>query len=51
MCFGEPRPDPLYRAAGHIDGAWSILTGIAGDRSMRTGQPVGVDSLVRVPTE
>lgn len=45
--FGDPRPDPLGRAASHIDGAWSILTGIAANRSIRTGLPVDVDSLVR----
>ncbi len=49
--FGEPKPDPLYRAASHVDGAWSILTGIAANRSIRTGLPVEVDSLVRFPTE
>ena len=45
--FGTPVPDPLKRAAGHVDGAWSILTGIAANRSMRTGLPVQVDDLVR----
>ena len=44
--FGEPKPDPYHRAASHIDGAMSILTGIAGNKSMRTGLPVRVDELV-----
>ena len=44
--FGEPKPDPYQRAASHIDGAMSILTGIAGNKSMRTGLPVRVDELV-----
>lgn len=38
--------DPLGRASGYIDGARSILTGIAANQSMRTGLPVNVDDLV-----
>jgi predicted dehydrogenase len=38
--------DPLGRAAGHIDGALSIMTGIAANRSMATGLPVHVKDLV-----
>jgi hypothetical protein len=30
-----------------VDGAWSILTGIAANRSIRTGLPVDVESLVK----
>jgi predicted dehydrogenase len=44
--FGTPVPDPFNRAASHVDGAWSILTGIAANRAIRTGMPVDVDSLV-----
>ncbi len=40
--------DPLGRAAGYIDGAWSILTGIAGNRSIATERPVKVEDLVRL---
>jgi predicted dehydrogenase len=39
--------DPLGRAADHIDGCRSILTGIAANRSFATGLPVAVDGLVR----
>jgi predicted dehydrogenase len=46
--FGTPGPDPYHRAASHVDGAWSILTGIAANRSIRTGLPVDVDSLVKL---
>jgi hypothetical protein len=46
--FGRPEPDPFNRAASHVDGAWSILTGIAANRSIRTGLPVDVDSLVKL---
>ncbi|HEX7056775.1 MAG TPA: Gfo/Idh/MocA family oxidoreductase [Bacilli bacterium] len=45
--FGTPAADPFNRTASHIDGAMSILTGIAGNRSMRTGLPVDIDSLVK----
>ena len=47
--FGDAVPDPYRRGASHIDGAWSILTGIAGNLSMQTGQRVDVASLVRWP--
>lgn len=45
--FGTPVEDEFHRAANHIDGARSILTGIAANRSIRTGQPVRVDDLVK----
>lgn len=45
--LGEPADDRFHRAASHIDGATSILTGIAGNISMRTGLPVRVKELVR----
>lgn len=41
--------DPLGHAAGYRDGAMSILTGIAANRSIATGQPVRIDSLLSVP--
>ena len=45
--FAEGRPeDPLKRAAGYAEGAYSILTGIAANKSMATGGPVRIDSLV-----
>ena len=46
--FGEKQPDPLARAAGVRDGAWSILTGIAANESMRTGQLIKVSDLVNL---
>jgi len=45
--FGVPMQDRYKRAANHIDGARSILTGIAANRSIRTGQPVKLDELVK----
>jgi len=40
--------DPLGRAAGYLEGARSILTGIAANRSFETGRPVSVGDLVRL---
>ncbi|KAF4782828.1 oxidoreductase [Colletotrichum scovillei] len=47
--FGEPVSDEYMRAASHIDGAASILTGIAANRSLATGQAVNVDDILVVP--
>jgi predicted dehydrogenase len=40
--------DPLGHAAGYVDGAMSILTGIAANKSMATGLPVTVADLVKL---
>jgi len=45
--FGVPQDDPYHRAAGFRDGAMSILTGVAANRSFETGLPVDVDGLVK----
>ncbi|WP_338787167.1 Gfo/Idh/MocA family oxidoreductase [Metabacillus sp. FJAT-53654] len=45
--FGTPLEDEFNRAASHVDGAMSILTGVAGNISLNTGQPVKVDVLVK----
>lgn len=45
--FGKPVDDPFHRAANHVDGARSILTGIAANRSIQTGQAVQIDDLVK----
>jgi len=45
--FGTPEYDPLHRAASYIDGAMSILTGIAANKSIATGMPVNIDDLVK----
>ena len=44
--FAPGSDDPLGRAANHVDGAKSILTGIAANRSIATGLPVDVRGLV-----
>jgi hypothetical protein len=45
--FGEHKDDRFHRAATHVDGAVSILTGIAGNKSMQTGQPVEINNLIK----
>lgn len=45
--FAGAQPDPLGHAAGYIDGAKSILTGIAANISMNTGEPVQIKDLVQ----
>ena len=46
--FSQNRTEDTYlRAAGFADGAMSILTGIAANKSMRTGKPVRIKSLVK----
>ena len=45
---GRKKADPLKRTADHLDGAYSILTGIAANRSFETGMPVHVDDLLHL---
>ena len=44
--FGTPEYDPLHRAASYEDGAMSILTGIAANKSMATGRAIIIKDLV-----
>ena len=44
--FGDTPADPLKRAADYVQGAYSILTGVAANKSMATGAPVDVAELV-----
>ncbi|KAI9929355.1 hypothetical protein ASPWEDRAFT_537591 [Aspergillus wentii DTO 134E9] len=46
--FGDAAEDQLGRAASHIDGAMSILTGIAANISMQKGRMVKVDDVLKV---
>ncbi|HEY3379479.1 MAG TPA: Gfo/Idh/MocA family oxidoreductase [Armatimonadota bacterium] len=41
-----PAPDPYRRTANYVAGAYSILTGIAANQSIASGQPVQIDSLL-----
>jgi predicted dehydrogenase len=41
----NPPADPFHRAASHIDGAASILVGIAANQAMKTGKMVVIDDL------
>ena len=42
----DPPADPLLRAATWVEGACSILTGIAANHSMRAGKSIRIDDLV-----
>ena len=44
----NPPTDPFNRAASHIDGAASILLGIAANRSLETGQLIQLDELLNL---
>lgn len=46
----NPPPDPYHRAASHIDGAASVLVGIAANQSMTSGCEVCVDELFPLST-
>jgi predicted dehydrogenase len=45
----NPPADPFMRAASHIDGAASILVGIAANESMQTGKLIAIDDLFVLP--
>ncbi len=47
----EPPHDPFNRAASHIDGAASILLGIAANKSIESKQLVYVDNLFNLNSE
>lgn len=44
--FGLPEEDEFNRAASHIDGTMSILTGVAANKSIASGQAVNVMDLI-----
>ena len=45
--FGAPKDDKFHMAANHVDGAMSILTGVAANKSIASGLPVKIDGLVQ----
>ncbi|MDP6154442.1 MAG: Gfo/Idh/MocA family oxidoreductase [Phycisphaeraceae bacterium] len=49
LLLPDPSDDPLKTAATHIDGAASILMGVCANESIRTGQPIDVDSVLKLP--
>lgn len=44
--FGNPPPDPLLRAADYVQGSYSILTGIAANKSMKNNCIVNISDLI-----
>ncbi|CCV64552.1 Oxidoreductase [Alteracholeplasma palmae J233] len=45
--FGEPKEDSFNRSANQIDGAKSVLTGVAANKAIASGEVVEIDSLVK----
>jgi hypothetical protein len=45
--FRGVKDNSLGHSAGYVDGAWSILTGIAGNISIATGMPVKTENLIK----
>jgi len=45
--FGVPVEDKFHRAADQVDGAMSILTGVAANKSIASGLPIKIDDLVK----
>jgi predicted dehydrogenase len=48
MLLDPTLPDPLGHAAGSLDGAYSIIVGIAANKSMKEGRIVQVDELLKI---
>lgn len=46
-----PPSDPFNRAASHIDGAASIMLGIAANRSLETHQAISIADLFELPSK
>ncbi len=44
--FGNPEEDRFNRAASHVDGVTSILTGICANKSIATGLPVKIEDVL-----
>jgi predicted dehydrogenase len=45
--FGKAPKDPLKRCADFVDGSYSILTGVAANKSMATGKCIEIAKLVK----
>ena len=45
VVFGLSPHDPYHRHASHIDGATSILVGIAANQAMESGRMVTINDL------
>ena len=43
----EKKEDVFKRAANHVDGIKSILTGVAANKSIASNQPIKIDSLIQ----
>jgi len=45
--FGSPKEDPLKRVADYVQGAYSILLGVAANKSIKEGKMINIDDLVK----
>jgi predicted dehydrogenase len=45
--FGDAKPDPLSRSADYVQGAYSILVGIAANKSIASNQIIRINDLVQ----
>lgn len=45
--FGQSNHDPLMRSADQIQGAYSILTGIAANKSVATGKQIYIKDIIK----
>jgi len=47
MIFTENVPDPLGHRAGTKDGAYSIIVGVAANKSIKEGRIISVNDLLK----
>jgi hypothetical protein len=45
----QPPHDPFARAASHVDGAASIMLGVAANQAIASGELVRVRDLIQLP--
>lgn len=46
--FGNPPEDKFKRAASHVDGVMSIMTGVAANKSIATGKQIRIEDLIKL---
>ena len=47
MLFLDNIPDPLGHTAGTSDGAYSILVGVAANKSIKEGNVISIEDLLK----
>ena len=46
MIFRDNVPDPMGHKAGTMDGAYSIIVGVAANKSIKEGKIIDIDDLL-----